>query len=63
MRSLTKRLLWGLAFVFAFVLIWQKIRIVILIRATFWQLLILFVGLAVAIYLIFEVLFGESDRH
>ena len=61
MRRLTKRLLWGLAFVFAFVLIWQKIRIIIVIRASFWQLLALFVGLAFAIYLVFEVLLGRSE--
>jgi len=31
------------------------------VQVTFWQLLLLFLGLAVAIYLVFEVLFGESD--
>ena len=61
MRNLTKRLLWGLAFILAFVLIWRKIRIVMFVQVTFWQLLLLFLGLAVAIYLVFEVLFGESD--
>ena len=61
MRNLTKRLLWGLAFSLAFVLIWRKIRIVMFVHVTFWQLLLLFLGLAVAIYLVFEVLFGESD--
>ena len=59
MRKLTKRLLWGLAFVFAFILIWQKIRIVVWIHATFWQLLLLFVGLAFAIYLVFEWLLPD----
>ena len=59
MRRLTRRLLWGLAFVFAFVLIWQKIHIIVLICANFWQLLILFALLALAIYLVFEVLFGK----
>ena len=54
MRKLTRRLLLGLAFVFAFILIWQKIRIVVWIHATFGQLLLLFVGLAFAIYLVFE---------
>jgi hypothetical protein len=59
MRKLTKRLLWGLAFVFAFILIWQKIRIVVWIHATFWQLLLLFVGLAFATYLVFEWLLPD----
>jgi hypothetical protein len=59
MHKLTRRLLLGLAFVFAFILIWQKIHIVIWIHATFWQLLLLFVGLAVAIYLVFEWLLPD----
>ena len=73
MRRLTKRLLWGLALVFAFIIIWQKVRIVVVVRATFGQLLLLFLGLALAIYLVLEVLFavrpggqrpngGDSDR-
>jgi len=61
MRKLTKRLLWGLALIFAFVIIWQKVHFVVVIHATFWQLLLLFLGLAVGIYLVFEVLFGDSD--
>lgn len=59
MRKLTRRLLLGLAFVFAFVLIWQKLRIVVWIHATFGQLLLLFVGLAFAIYLVFEWLLPD----
>jgi hypothetical protein len=59
MRKLTRRLLWGLAFVFAFILIWQKLHIVVWIRATFWQLLLLFVGLAFAIYLVLEWLLPD----
>jgi hypothetical protein len=59
MRKLTRRLLLGLAFVFAFVLIWQKIHIVVWIHATFLQLLLLFVGLAFAIYLVFEWLLPD----
>lgn len=54
MRKLTKRVLLGLAFVLAFVLIWEKIRIVVWVHASFLQLLLLFVGLALAIYLVFE---------
>jgi hypothetical protein len=63
MRKLTRRLLWGLALLFAFLLIWQKLRIVVVIRAGFWQLLGLFAVLAFAIYLVLEVFLGGSDRH
>ena len=59
MRRLTRRLLWGLALVFAFLLIWQKLHIIVIVRANFWQLLGLFGILALAIYLVFEVLFGK----
>jgi len=59
MRKLTRRLLLGLAFIFAFLLIWQKLRIVVFIHATFGQLLLLFVGLALAIYLVFEWLLPD----
>jgi hypothetical protein len=59
MRRLTRRLLLGVAFVFAFILIWQKLHIVVFIHATFWQLLLLFVGLAFAIYLVFEWLLPD----
>jgi hypothetical protein len=59
MRKLTRRLLMGAAFVFAFILIWQKLHIVVWIRATFWQLLLLLVGLAFAIYLVFEWLLPD----
>ena len=60
MHKVTKRLLWGLAFLFAFALIWRKTRIVIWVPLSFWHLLLLFLGLAVAIYLVFEVLLGRS---
>ena len=59
MRRLTRRLLLGLAFVFAFLLIWQKLHIVVWIHAEFWQLLLLFVGLAIAIYLVFDRLLPD----
>jgi hypothetical protein len=59
MRRLTRRLLLGLAFVFAFILIWQKIHIVVWVHATFLQLVLLFVGLAFAIYLVFEWLLPD----
>lgn len=59
MRRLTRRLLVGLALVFAFVLIWQRVHIVVWVRLGFWQLLLLFVGLAFAIYLVFEWLLPD----
>ena len=62
MHKVTKRLLWGLALLFAFVLIWRKVRIVIWVPLSSWQLLLLFLGVAVAIYLVFEILLGRSDR-
>ena len=52
--------MWGLALVFSFIIIWQKVHIVVVVRATFWQLLLLFLGLALGIYLVIEVLFGGS---
>jgi len=55
MHRATKRLLWALALVFAFVLLWRRIRIVMFVHVTFWQLGLLFLGLALAIYLIMEV--------
>jgi len=61
-RAITKRLLWGLAFLFAFALIWHKVRIVVFVRVSMWQLLLLFLGLAFAIYLVFEVVLASSDR-
>lgn len=63
MRRATKRLLWGLAFVFAFVLIYRKIHIVMFVHVTFWQLALLFFGLALAIYLVMEVLVDKLRRN
>jgi hypothetical protein len=63
MHNLTKRLLIALAVVFAFLVIWRRVRIVFLVTVGFWQLALLFVILAVAIYVIFElVLGGLNDR-
>jgi hypothetical protein len=60
-RNITKRLLWGLAFLFAFILIWRKVRIVFFVHVSLWQLLLLFLALAVGIYVLFEILLGRSD--
>ena len=62
MRGITRRFLFGLALVFAFVLIWRKARIVFFVHVTFAQLLLLFLALAVGIYLVFEILLGSSER-
>ena len=62
MRRATRGLLWGLAFVFAFVLIYRKMHIVMLVHVAFWQLALLFLGLAFAIYLIMEVLADKLQR-
>jgi hypothetical protein len=48
--------------VFAFVLIWRRVRIVFFVHVSFWQLLLLFLGLAFGIYLLFEILLGRSYR-
>lgn len=61
MHKVTKRLLWSLAFLFALVLIWRKVRIVILVHLSLLQVFLLFLGLAVVIYLMFEILLGRSD--
>jgi len=47
----------GLALIFAFLLFWQKLHIVVIVLAGFWQLLGLVGVLALAIYLVLEVLF------
>lgn len=63
MHNITRRLLIALALVFAFLLIWRRVRIVFLVRVNFWQLALLFVILAVAIYVIFELLLaGVNER-
>jgi len=62
-HNITRRLLIALALVFAFLLIWRRVRIVFLVRVNFWQLALLFVILAVAIYVIFELLLaGVNER-
>ena len=60
MRRLTRSVLLGLALVFAFILIWQKVRIVLWVRASGWQLLALCGVVALGIYLVLEVLLGRS---
>lgn len=58
-RSITTRLMWALAFLFAFLLIWKKVRIVLFVNLSIWGLIALFLGLVLGIYLIFEVIFGD----
>jgi len=49
--------------VLIFALIWQKTRIIVWVRLSFWQLLLLFVVLAVGAILVVDALFGGSDEH
>jgi hypothetical protein len=51
----------GLSLAFAFLMIWRRVRIVFLVRVSFWQLALLFLILASAIYIIFELLLGGLD--
>jgi hypothetical protein len=62
MHNITKRVLVALALVFAFLVIWRRVRVVFLVRVDFWQLALLFVILAVAIYVIFELLLGGLNE-
>lgn len=57
-RPLTRRLMWVLAFILAFLIIWHKLRIVIFVNISLWGLIAFFLGLAVVIYLIFDVVLG-----
>ncbi len=57
-RPLTRGLMWALAFILAFLIIWHKLRIVIFVNVSLWGLIIFFLGLAVVIYLIFDVVLG-----
>lgn len=54
--------IWALALVLALILLWRKLRIVVLVHVTWWQLVLLFVGLAVVIYLVFDVLLDRLHR-
>jgi len=63
LHQVTKRLLWALALLFALVLIWRKVRIVFFVHVDLWQLALLFLILALAIYLVFESLLGRSSSN
>jgi len=62
MKRISRSLLWVLALGLALTLLWRKMRLVVLVHVTWWQLGLLFLGLAVAIYLIFDVLLDRSRR-
>ncbi len=49
-----------LAVLIAFWLIWSKLRIVIWVQASFWQLLLLFAVLAVVLYLVIDHLLNRT---
>ncbi len=62
MKRTSRSLLWVLALGLALTLLWRKMRLVVLVLVTWWQLVLLFLGLAVAIYLIFDVLLDRARR-
>ncbi len=62
MRRVTRRLLWAVALVLAGVLMWHKVRIVVLVHLSLGQLFLVFLGLALGIYLLFEILLGSAER-
>ncbi|MCG2768505.1 MAG: hypothetical protein ABIK79_13960 [Chloroflexota bacterium] len=62
MKRTSRSLLWVLALGLALTLLWRKMRLVVLVHVTWWQLVLLFLGLAVAIYLIFDVLLDRARR-
>ena len=49
-----------LAVVIAFWLIWSKLRIIVFVQASFWQILILFAVLAVALFVGIDHLLNRS---
>ena len=62
MKRTSRSLLWALALGLALTLLWRKLRLVVLIHVTWWQLVLLFLGLALVIYLIFDVLLDRVRR-
>ena len=61
-RTSRSSLLWILAISLALTLVWRKMRLVVFINVTWWQLTLLILGLVVAIYLVFNVLLGRGRR-
>jgi len=55
-------LLAAVALVFAAMLIWRRVRIVLFVRLSLGQLLLLFLGVALAIYVLFEILLSSAER-
>jgi len=51
-----------LAVLIAFWLIWSKLRIVVWVQASFWQILLLFAILAVALFLGIDHLLNRDRR-
>jgi hypothetical protein len=50
----------SLAVLIAFWLIWSRLRIMVWVQASFWQILLLFAVLAVALFLGIDHLFNRS---
>lgn len=49
-----------LAILIAFWLIWSRLRIIVFVQASFWQILLLFAILAVALFIGIDHLFNRS---
>ena len=62
MRNRLRKLFWPLALVLAFLLVWQRVRIIFVVRMGWLQLLGLVLAIAVAIYLILHFVFGWFKR-
>jgi hypothetical protein len=60
MRRRASSLAISLAVLIAFWLIWSRLHIVVWVQASFWQILLLFVVLAAAIFLGIDHLFNRT---
>ena len=62
MGRVSRRIVWLLALALAAVLLWRKLRLVVLVHVSWWQLVLLFLGLAVGLYLVLDVFLGRRTR-
>ena len=60
MRRVSRSLAVSLAVLIAFWLVWDRLRIIVWVHAEFWQILLVFGVLAVALYLGIDHLFNRS---
>jgi hypothetical protein len=61
MKARAQGLLVGIAVVAAFWLIWSRLRIHVWVRLSGWQLLVLFVALALGIFLVLDYFFNRAQ--